>query len=111
MKFVELIRDIEAQLYDELHPAATDEVDPLLVQQRFRFIQYLKNQLASLVTMKQQEERILAQYREQLRKAHIQKKTLDILEEKQRRRYVQSLQAQEEKELEDLVMARRSRTP
>jgi flagellar export protein FliJ len=108
----DLIADVHAQLDRELKVRPDDDIiDPVLSQQRFRYIQYLKSQLDHLREALQRETAILERIREEMREAHVNKKSLELLEDKQHRRYLKHLEDQEAKEIEDLVMARRNMFP
>ncbi len=55
------------------------------------------------------EMRQLESIREEMRQAHVKKKSLDLLEEKQRAAYLKQLELREEKEIEDLIISRQPR--
>jgi len=81
----------------------------VLSQQRFFYIQHLKSQAQYLQGLVAKEQRVLEQIREEMREAHVQKKSLERLEEKQRQAYERQLADKETKELEDLIIARNGR--
>jgi flagellar export protein FliJ len=102
-----LIQETQDQIQQYLNPQKPDAFDPIISQQRFRFVQYLKLQLDFFQRTLQQEEIKLNALREEMRLAHVKKKSLEQLEENQRKTFLKALEEQESKEIEDLVMARR----
>lgn len=102
-----LLNETHQQIREHMQVRDETLVDPVLSQQRFAYIQYLKTQAQHLHEALKQEENQLSLIREEMRQAHIRKRSLEMLEEKQRKAYLKLLATQEEKELEDLVIARR----
>ncbi len=90
-------------------PIHSDSVDPILAQQAFHYIQHLKKQVAFITTRLRHEEALLAHVREELRQAHISKKSLDKLKDKQRDAFKREQAQLEEKMLEDIVIMRQAR--
>lgn len=104
-----MLDEINQQLREQLVMNPQEDVNPIVSQQRFRYVQYLKMQIEHLREACRKEEQMLERIREELRQAHIKKKTLERLEEKQRIAYVKSLEEREQKEIEDIVISRRNR--
>ncbi len=97
-------------LQEQLKVSQESVIDPVISQQRFRYIQHLKLQIQHLGELVHRENQVLDKIREEMRQAHIRKKSLELLEEKQRKAYNTHIESQQEKELEDIVLARMSRT-
>jgi flagellar export protein FliJ len=102
-----LITETQEQLKQQYARPSEEIVDPIISQQQFRYIQYLQSQLVHFRRTLKREEYTLEKIRLEMQQAHIQKKSLELLEEKQRRNYIQTLEKQESNELEDIVLARR----
>jgi flagellar protein FliJ len=85
------------------------EADPVLRNQQFRYVQYLKQQIQYLMESKQQELRLLEVIRSEMKTAHIEKKTLDTLKDKQKETFHRESQAREMLEIEEIVAARLNR--
>jgi flagellar export protein FliJ len=90
----------------QLQPDLEKNVDPIFSQQRFRYLQYLKQQAQYLTQEIIGAEKILETLREKMKQAHIKKRSLELLEEKQRKNYITMIENQEMKEIEDIVVAR-----
>lgn len=104
-----MLAETQAEIKQQLIASPEEVVDPVLSQQRFRYLQYLKMQVDNLRETLRKEEQILNVLREEMRQAHIRKRSLELLEEKQRKVYVKTIEDQEMKEMEDLVIARQHR--
>lgn len=87
-----------------------DIINPVVPQQRFHYIQHLKQQAEHLRERITQEEQKLEVLRQEMQHAYIKKKSLERLEEKQRHQYIKMIEMHEANEMEDLVVARRHRT-
>lgn len=105
----QLLKEVREQIQQQMIVDPEERANPILSQQRFRYIQYLKAQAAHLHQILQQEERRLDEIREAMREAHVKKKSLEVLEEKQKKAYLNALELQEMKELEDIITARQRR--
>jgi flagellar export protein FliJ len=105
----QLIDQIRQQVRDTIKAKPEETIEPIIAQQRFRYVQYLKQQAEHLGEALRHENKVLEKIREEMRLAHVKKRSLELLEEKQRKAYIQHIQSQEEKEMEDLVVARMSR--
>ncbi len=92
-----------------LQKPMSETVDPVVSQQQFRYIQYLKKQVAYFQETLAHERKILERIREEMRRAHVKKRSLELLEEKQRASYNKALAELESKEIEDLVISRLKR--
>jgi len=102
-----LIRQAHTVLKQQLAPQVEEIIDPVVSQQRFRYIQYLKQQIAHLQGTLQTETQKLEWIRIEMKEAHIKKRSMELLEEKQRKQYITLLETQETKEIEDIIIARR----
>ena len=109
MKIKQLLSDTQAEIQRLMIPIHSDSVDPVLAQQAFHYIQHLKRQVAFITTKLRHEEALLAHVREELRLAHVSKKSLDKLKDKQRDLFNLKQAQLEEKQLEDLVIMRQNR--
>lgn len=106
----QLLTEIRAQVRQQLEPRSEEPVDPVVAQQRFRYVQYLKMQAEHTRQALIQEEQRLELIREEMRQAHVKKRSLELLEEKQKAAYYKALEAHQMNELEDIVVARRHRS-
>lgn len=104
-----LLREIQDQLRIHLVPKPEEQIEPILSQQRFAYTQYLKNQIEHVQGNIRKEEIQLERLREQMRQAHVKKRSLELLEEKQRTAYIKDIEYKESNEIEDIVVARMAR--
>lgn len=109
MKVKNLLAETQAEIQRLMIPIHNDSVDPVLAQQSFYYIQHLKRQVTLITNKLRHEEALLAHVREELRLAHVSKKSLDKLKEKQRDAFNREQALQEEKQLEDIVIMRQAR--
>lgn len=109
MKVKNLLAETNAEIHRLMIPIHSDTVDPILAQQSFHYIQHLKRQVAFITNKLRHEEALLAHVREELRLAHVSKKSLDKLKDKQRDAFNKHQAMLEEKQLEDIVIMRQAR--
>ena len=102
--------EIQTQVQHYLNNAVADVTDPLLSQQRFHYIQFLKRQAEYVKQQIRQEKDKLEKLRDLMRQALVQKKSLELLEQKQKEKYLKHLEAEENKILEDIIAAKRYQT-
>lgn len=102
----QLLLEVKEQLQEQLTAKPMQVVDPLLAQQQFQYVQYLKMQVEHFRETLKKEESLLERVREEMRQAHVRKRSLELLEEKQRKTYIKKLEEQEAKTIEDLVISR-----
>lgn len=103
----QLVLEIQEQLQEQLLVKPhRDTVDPVVSQQQFRYIQYLKMQLEHLRGAIRKEEQILDRIRQEMHQAHVKKKSLEMLQDKQKKAYSKEMETLEMKEIEDLIVSR-----
>ncbi len=102
-----LIEEIKDQLQAQFISEIEDIVDPIVSQQRFKYIQYLKMQIEHIRAALHREEQVLEKIRQEMGQAHIKKKTLELLEDKQKKAFLLNIETQEIKEMEDIIISRR----
>ncbi|MBY0402532.1 MAG: flagellar export protein FliJ, partial [Cyanobacteria bacterium] len=79
---------------------------PMQSQVFFAFIQRLKNEHAQLHLALSQQAQIVNQAREVLKQAVIKKKSLELLKEKETKRFVKKIEKLEELNLAEITLAR-----
>lgn len=108
LEITDKLQTARQQVRDALNPPNPQEAsNPLLSQQRFHYVQHLKRQAQHLQQVLHSESRVLERIREEMREAHIRKKSLERLSEKQQETYYKQILHQEAMEIEDLVLMRR----
>ena len=110
VKLCQIRSEVQETIYKTLTVDLESSVDPILSQQRFQYIQFLKRQIAELDNRIAKEETILETIREEMRQAYVGKKSLELLKEKQEKKYHEHIRNQEMKEIEDIVVARLHRS-
>jgi flagellar export protein FliJ len=82
------------------------QVDPVSEGHRFAYIQFLKTQREGLQQQLVQEKSRLLTLRQRLQEAHLDKKSLDTLKDKQQERYNNDLKLKELMDTDDLLVQR-----
>ncbi len=101
--------EVRERLTVERQKPPDEQVDPQLAQQRFYYIRFLRDQMLHFQEGIDRETARLNEVRELMRQAHVKKRSLELLKEKQHKAYLKNLESHEAKMIEDVMITRYKR--